>query len=116
MILTSRSELDSYIESIRDKYYIDCEYLGYETLIDAIEKYDDSWFSSHKLLVVVLEEGSGSIRHTVAEVNGLGVTIQREIPEVGTCDMAQWHILIEVDKDLYVHSDFMVSTYEKHIR
>lgn len=114
-LITSRAELDSYIEANKDIY----DFKGWDTItgfMNATAKYDDNWFSSHKLLVVVLEEGSGSISHTVAEVNGLGVTIQREIPEVGTADMAEWHILIEVDKDLYVHSDFMVSTYEKHIR
>ena len=114
-LITSRAELDSYIEANKDIY----DFKGWDTItgfMNATAKYDDNWFSSHKLLVVVLEEGSGSISHTVAEVNGLGVTIQREIPEVGTCDMAEWHILIEVDKDVYVHSDFMVSTYEKHIR
>jgi len=114
-LITSRAELDSYIEANKDIY----DFKGWDSItgfMDATAKYDDNWFSSHKLLVVVLEEGSGSISHTVAEVNGLGVTIQREIPEVGTGDMAEWHILIEVDKDVYVHSDFRVSTYEKHIR
>ena len=114
-LITSRAELDSYIEANKDIY----DFKGWDTItgfMNATAKYDDNWFSSHKLLVVVLEEGSGSISHTVAEVNGLGVTIQREIPEVGTDDMVEWHILIEVDKDVYVHSDFMVSTYEKHIR
>ena len=109
-LITSRSELDSYIAANKDSY----DFLHGFT--DAVAKYDDIWFSSHKLLVVVLEEGSGSIRHTVAKVGGLVVTIQREIPEVGTCDMAEWHILIEVDKDLFVNSDFMVSTYDKYIR
>jgi len=114
-LITNREELDSYIEANKDIY----DFKGWDSItgfMDATAKYDDNWFSSHKLLVVVLEEGSGSISHTVAEVNGLGVTIQREIPEVGTGDMAEWHILIEVDKNLYVHSDFRVSTYEKHIR
>ena len=109
-LITSRAELDSYIAANKDSYDFA------HGFTDTAAKYDDNWFSSHQLLVVVLEEGSGSISHTVAEVNGLGVTIQREIPEVTTCDMAEWHILIEVDKDKYVHSDFMVSTYEKHIR
>ena len=114
-LITSRAELDSYIAANKDIY----DFKGWDSItgfMGATAKYDDNWFSSHKLLIVVLEEGSGSISHTVAEVNGLGVTIQREIPGCGTDDMAEWHILIEVDKDVYVHSDFMVSTYEKYIR
>ena len=115
-LVTSRSELDSYIDSIRDKYYIDGEFLGHDSLIEAAEKYDDSWFSSHKLMIVVLQETSGSNRHRVSQVSGIGVTIERLLPQVGTCDMAQWHILIEVDKDVYVHNDFMVSTYDTHVQ
>ena len=114
-LITSRAELDSYIEANKDTYNLTSGWTG-SNFMGAVSGYDDNWFSSHQLLVVVLEEGSGSINHTVAEVNGLGVTIQREIPEVGTDDMAEWHILIEVDKDVYVHSDFRISTYEKHIR
>lgn len=115
-LVTSRSELDSYIDSIRDSYYIDGEFLGHDSLIDATEKYDDSWFSSHKLMIVVLQEFSGSNRHRVSQVSGIGVTIERLLPQAGTCDMAQWHILIEVDKDVYVHNDFMISTCDTYVQ
>ena len=67
---------------------------------DAVAAYDAAWFRSHRLILVVLEEGSGSVRHRVDGVRTVGnettVDITRLVPEVGTDDMAEWHILIEV--------------------
>ncbi|MBP5579988.1 MAG: hypothetical protein J6X56_11070 [Ruminococcus sp.] len=116
-LITSRSELDSYIEEYWENAkkrwsgsYDDDEF------IKAAAKYDDNWFSTHKLMLVVLETGSGSHRYNVVQVGGIGVTIERKLPQIETCDMAEWHILIEVDKDVYVNSDFMVSTYDTYVQ
>lgn len=116
-LITSRSELDSYIEEYWENAkkrwsgsYNDDEF------IKTAAKYDDNWFSTHKLMLVVLETGSGSHRYNVVQVGGIGVTIERKLPQIETCDMAEWHILIEVDKDVYVNSDFMVSTYDTYVQ
>lgn len=69
--------------------------------VDAIAGYDEAWFETHQLLLVLLEEGSGSVRHTVTKVTArpaASINIDRLIPEVGTDDMAEWHILIETDR------------------
>ena len=69
--------------------------------VDAIAKYDGAWFRDHELILVLLEEGSGSVRHEVTEVNAGEepfVKIARLVPEVGTDDMAEWHILIETER------------------
>ena len=58
----------------------------------------------------MLEEPSGSNRHEVTSVDlfaslldriayFIQPNIKRIVPEVGTCDMANWHIIIEVDKE-----------------
>ena len=47
----------------------------------------------------LIREGSGSVRHGLAP-QGLErdrVTVLRQVPEEGTCDMAAWLILAEVD-------------------
>lgn len=116
-LITSRSELDSYIE----EYWENAEKrwsgsYNDDEFIKAAAKYDDNWFRSHKLMLVVLETGSGSHRYNVVQVGGIGVTIERKLPQIETCDMAEWHILIEVDKDVYVNSDFMVSTYDTYVQ
>ena len=61
--------------------------------------YTEEYFQTHRLLCVVIESGSGSNRYEFAP-QGLyrdSVTILEHIPEVGTCDMAAWLLIAEVD-------------------
>lgn len=71
---------------------------------DASLGYDETFFESHALLLIRLMETSGSISHNVASVasdgNALNVSIIRLRPEIGTDDMAAWHILIELPADV----------------
>ena len=103
--ITSAEELAEYYASNKDRYGLESEEFA-----AALDRYDASFFEENDLIVVLLEEGSGSVRH---EVTGLHVTplqdadkqyevrpeITRIVPEVGTCDMAEWHIFIEIGKD-----------------
>ncbi len=89
---------ERYDLSHKDTVYSDTT-IGFE---DAIQKYDDKWFETHRLILAVLEEGSGSIRHKVVNVSRVAddsvtVEITRYIPECGTDDMAEWHVLIEMN-------------------
>ena len=77
---------------------------------DAAAKYTKEWFDTHKLLVVCLEEGSGSVRHEVTAVSKDTVCINRLNTHVGTCDMAYWHILIELDKSAAISDSISVLT------
>ena len=113
--ITSREELDDYYAANSERYFlghVDEVYsdtgIGFA---DAAEKYDDDFFVSHNLILVVLEEPSGSIRHEVTGVarypSMLDIvqyfvrpSITRTVPEVGTADMAEWHVIIEVGKDI----------------
>ena len=102
--ITSKTALDDYCADNARLYHFDTAFS------DAVRALDDDWFSVHELLLVVLEEGSGSVRHTVTRVEKTGshtgtVTIERQTPQVGTADMAQWHILIGLDKDTFAPSD-----------
>ncbi len=63
-----------------------------------IAAYDDAWFKTHQLIVVPVDEGSGSVRHKVLLVTEKGIVINRLAPEVGTADMASWRIFIELDR------------------
>lgn len=63
---------------------------------------DEAFFAEQSLLILYLEEGSGSNRHRVdqviAEDGTVTVTLTTLEPEIGTCDMAYWAILIPIDK------------------
>ncbi len=104
-LIDSAEELNRYYEENKglydfghkDKVYADTT-IGFA---DAIDEYDGAWFRDHQLILVLLEEGSGSVRHTVTAVKGgekPEVTVTRLVPEVGTDDMAEWHILIGIDR------------------
>lgn len=100
--------LTEYYEANRDRYDLAPRETVYADstigFADAIKQYDADWFAEHDLLMAVLEEGSGSIRHEVYAITETpekwSIDITSIEPEVCTDDMAQWHILIPVNKDL----------------
>ena len=84
-------------------------YLGcYASLIsdsgftEGLAALDEAFFAEQSLLILYLEEGSGSYRHRVDQVivedGTVTVTLATLMPEIGTCDMAYWAILIPIDK------------------
>lgn len=69
----------------------------HEALLAAVEGYTDEFFEESYLVIVTLEEPSSSIRHRVDGIGENGeISITRLVPEVGTDDMAQWCIIIEL--------------------
>ena len=63
---------------------------------------DEAFFAEQSLLILYVEEGSGSDRHRVDQVivedGTVTVTLTTLEPEIFTCDMAYWAILIPIDK------------------
>lgn len=60
---------------------------------------DEEFFRTRRLLCVVVEASSGSIRYEL-DPQGLSdtaVTVRMHVPEAGTCDMAAWLLTAEVD-------------------
>ena len=78
--------------------------------------YTDEWFGTHRLIVVKVQESSGSIGHDVRKVaytdSGASVTIRRTYPAVQTCDIAQRLILIELPDTRLVSADAVALTWE----
>lgn len=87
-IIKSIDDLNNYIDGFNGEFAEQCK------------KYDKKYFEEKSLIVVILEEGSGSISHTVKNLSFSDddkcyIYIDRNVPEAGTCDMAYWHIFIE---------------------
>ncbi len=83
----------------REKVYSDTT-IGF---LDACDHYDDAFFEKNYLIFVLFEEGSGTIRHEVCSViqtrdKKIAISVDRKVPEVGTDDMAQWHIILQLSK------------------
>lgn len=88
VILGSTEELTDYLARFPD-----------DDLSALTAAYDGDYFEAGRLLALTVTEPSGSIRHTLA-FQGLlwdQVTVERQVPEVGTCDLAAWLILAEVE-------------------
>lgn len=93
-------------------YYQHNQYdYGLEKRIDAptdrfeetMPVYDDAFFETYLLAIVRFEEPSGSIRHNITQAvlhNGIfTISIERIRPQIGTSDMAQWHIFVELPRE-----------------
>ena len=104
-LINSLSELNEYYESNKDVFYLGhVENVAADTTIgflDAIEKYDDEFFATSSLALIVLEESSGSIRHEIKSIkyggDSLDIIVNRLSDVAGTCDMASWHIIAELN-------------------
>ena len=117
-IIRSVDALNEYYETNKELYSLERvenpQYHSSIGFLDACDKYDTEYFKENILLMVLLEEGSGSIRHEVdrvgAEDGKVSVEINTIVPEVCTDDMAEWHIMIELHTsvDIQEESDVVV--------
>lgn len=96
-VITDADSLALYLDEIRSPYDDGAEDLVFGSIL---ETYPDEFFADRSLLLVLLEENSGSISHEVLSVSPDTVTVRRVVPEVGTCDMAGWLLLVELDEVL----------------
>lgn len=101
-VIKSSDELSSYYDTYKDKYdFRSRKYPASDSTIgftDATKKYDEDFFENFCLVAVILEEGSGSVRHNISSITESGIiSIDRIVPEIGTDDMAEWNILIEIE-------------------
>ena len=108
-IIHSAQELTDYYNTWQEAF----DLVGFW---DACKRYDETFFKDNYLIFVVLEEGSGSISHKVRSVTQtpeelLAISIDRQVPEVGTCDMAQWHIILELSRDVMVENSIDTMLY-----
>jgi len=92
-VIRSVDELANHIRNAGTSSFGETEYAN------VITRYTDAYFADNILVIVVLAEPSGSNRHAVESIDSNGtIGIKQLIPEIGTSDMAMWHILIPLDK------------------
>ena len=105
--ITSEDALESYINANKKLYDLAFE-RSEKSFTEAAAEYTSEWFDKHQLVIVLLAEGSGSIRHTVSGVSKEQIQITRSAPETMTADMAAWFILIELDKSAEISDQVSV--------
>ena len=119
-VIRTVDELNAYYNANKSKYDLERHEKVYSDttigFLDACDKYDEAYFEKQSLIMVLLEEGSGSVRHKVESVimgtdDMCYISIDTIVPEVGTDDMAEWHILIEPEADVDIASASDVIVY-----
>ena len=117
-IIRSVEELNNYYDANKEKYDLERKGKVYSDttigFLDACDRYDEAYFEKQILIMVLLEEGSGSIRHKVNSLSMVDddkwiIVIETVAPDVGTDDMAAWHILIEPEAGINVESESNVT-------
>lgn len=110
VVIDSKEELDAYYDANKEIFDLERKETVYSDttigFLDACDKYDDTYFESNNLVLIILQESSGSIGHEITDVRahrdekgtalGWNITIKTIIPETATDDMAHWHLFLEV--------------------
>ena len=117
-IIDSLQELKDYYNTWHEVFDLERKEKVYSDttigFLDACDQYDEAFFEKNYLIFVLLEEGSGSIGHEVrsveqTEYQKISISIDRNVPEVGTADMAEWHIILELSRDVLIENS--IDTY-----
>lgn len=103
ILINSSQQLQEYYDENSKFFQFTCSRDESISFKDAIKKYDDNFFEKKVLAVIVLAEGSGSIRHRVNSVvknnDKIAINIRKKSPRLQTDDVAAWHILLDFKKD-----------------
>ncbi len=74
--------------------------LTFHKFDEVVETCDDTFFEDYAVVLTYVTAGSGSVRYSVSNVifnnNSLDITLSVTHPEIGTCDMAGWFVMIFV--------------------
>lgn len=116
-VARSPEELNAYYEANKELYSLGRkETVCSDTTIgflDACDRYDEDFFERNDLILVLLEEGSGSVHHEIRSIapsddDTWVLSGIRKNPEVGTCDMAEWHFMVEITKGTIEENDEII--------
>ncbi len=106
--IASVEALQAYVEANEDTYQFGDEFE------EAVMPFDEAYFEENMLVMVVVEETSSANRHEVTSVvakgNVVNINIKRTVPNPGTDEMAQWHIIVASDNEYFDHA-FNVDIY-----
>ena len=115
VVIGSTEDLNAYYTENKAYFHMELRETVYsDTTIgfpDAGDRYYAAFFREHKLLFLVLEEGSGSVRHEILDLRpsddqtAWTVTVRCITPELVTDDMAAWHLMLELPADMPVSAD-----------
>ena len=118
-IIQDRKALDAYLETYEYSLLPGETYpIGQQiSFYSGCQQYDEAFFRENYLILLLLEEGSGSTRHRVHHVaqtpdGKVELSVESVLPGgIGTCDVAYWHLVFELDRKALVTSEEDVQLY-----
>ena len=116
--ISDAHELAALCDDIHGHYQTDVAYNDNVSFDAKIKEYDAAFFIDRSLLILAMSEGSGSIRHNIEYVDGrkssaVWVCVRQIVPEVCTCDVADWFAIIEVPKADIASATAFYACYDK---
>ena len=92
---TSNEELNTFKNQLSSS-------LPFTQFDNALGDLDDKFFNENAVLVAYVTAGSGSVSYSVKNVTFMGnsasITLGMKSPEIGTCDMAGWFVIVVVPR------------------
>lgn len=119
VVIESREALVATIESTTDHD------LGYKAhgdsvaFVDFTDAFDEAYFASNIIILIIIDEFSQSVRHRVADVHSdqgqLGLHVERLIPPVHVDALGSWHLVVELDRERFDADtvDVRMTTYQE---
>lgn len=102
MVFTDAGTFSSFREELSAYFQFDVSYDGEASFLAQTAEFDESFFADTALIVVHLMASSGSIRFELDYLDNKGedctVYIRENIPEIGTDDVADWFLILQVPK------------------
>ena len=76
--------------------------LNFNAFDEIMEACDEAFFEENAVLLAYITANSGSVKYSVYDVtfgpNSVDIELSVERPEIGTCDMAGWFVMVFVPK------------------
>ena len=90
-IINSVEELNEYVSGT---------YNNFDTVV---EKYDEEYFKASALVIAEITKNTGSAKLTLKSIvfneDTMVIKFKTKTPNIVTCDMAYWHIIVECTQD-----------------
>lgn len=104
-LFKSFSQLEEFLQQIKND--------NEDYVLQLFAKFDEEFFESNNLALIGIIETSGSNRHKIKSLeifaDTIMINISRHVQQIGTCDMAYWHLFLSISKTFFNGNNLLVT-------